>query len=43
MIAIVGIVAGTVFAVVLVVLARQPLPGLRDLAANIRAIFGWPW
>jgi hypothetical protein len=38
---IVGIVAATVLLVVW--LARRPLPGLRDLAVALRALFGWPW
>lgn len=40
MLMVVGIVAGTV--VVVVGMSRHPLPGLRDLAATIRAFFGWP-
>ncbi|MEA2494799.1 MAG: hypothetical protein QOJ29_2710 [Thermoleophilaceae bacterium] len=40
MVAVVGIVAGTVLVVVW--MARHPLPGLRDLAVTIRAFFGWP-
>jgi len=41
MITVVSIVAGALL--IFVWMAREPLPGLRDLAATIRAFFGWPW
>jgi hypothetical protein len=39
---IIVVVALTIVALVLLILARQPLPGLRDLAVALRAFFGWP-